>query len=569
MIAQSPIDLAGRFELCSEQLGALPIVCRFLERMRLGELLERYLPEAGARSALPAARAIGVLVRNLCLAHQPLYRLGEWAAPYRASLLGVCVDQLGLLNDDRVGRALDRLFVADRASLLTELMLGVISEFEIDCSRLHNDSTSISLHGVYQAADGRAREGKPTVAIVHGHNKDYRPDLKQLLWILTVSADQAVPLAYRLADGNTTDESTHIRTWEGLRALCGRPDFLYVADCKLATSRQMAHIASSGGRFVTLLPRSRNEDRLLRDWTRRHKPDWSEAARQPGPRNGDPDEVWRTAPAPIASKEGYRLVWVHSTQQHRLDQQARARRLARAQKALRSLNERLHGPKCRFADREGVQAAIDQTLAKHGATELIRTQITDRPAVKIRKIIKAPDNKRHRKRIVRARFALTWQTDQPALARDNAADGCYALITNDHHLTDTEVLAAYRYQPDLEKRHHQLKSIQDAAPVYLKSPARIEALFLCHYIALLTRALIERQLRQAMAHHHIKQMPLYPESRACTHPTATRTLQTFDNLARHHLNAHQQHLQTFAPQLTPLQTQLLDLLNVPHTAYTH
>ena len=78
---------------------------------------------------------------------------------------------------------LDRLFHADRGSLLTELMTGVISEFAIDCSRLHNDSTSVSVHGAYQNAGGEDVAGPPAPAITPGHSKDYRPDLKQLVVI--------------------------------------------------------------------------------------------------------------------------------------------------------------------------------------------------------------------------------------------------------------------------------------------------------------------------------------------------------------------------------------------------
>ena len=63
------------------------------------------------------------------------------------------------------------------------------------------------------------------------------------------------------------------------------------------------------------------------------------------------------------------------------------------------------------------------------------------------------------------------------------------------------MLVAYRYQPNLEKRHHELKSVQDAAPVTLKSPFRIEALFACQFIALLTNCLIERELRNAMTNN--------------------------------------------------------------------
>ena len=65
-----------------------------------------------------------------------------------------------------------------------------------------------------------------------------------MLLILTVCADGAVPIAYRVADGNTPDDLTHVPTWDELRALVGRPDFLYVADAKLCSHDAMGHIAS-------------------------------------------------------------------------------------------------------------------------------------------------------------------------------------------------------------------------------------------------------------------------------------------------------------------------------------
>jgi transposase len=100
------------------------------------------------------------------------------------------------------------------------------------------------------------RGGEPTVAAALGHSKDHRPELKQFVLTLTVSADGAVPHAHRLLDGNVTDDQTHIETWDGLVARDGRSDldFLYVADCKLATREQMAHIHSRAGRLVSILP---------------------------------------------------------------------------------------------------------------------------------------------------------------------------------------------------------------------------------------------------------------------------------------------------------------------------
>src|ERR1700690_3689625 len=206
MMAEAP---QAPFELYSERLGALPIIDVFLGRIGLQSLLERYLAAGDERVALPAAGVIGVLVRNLCVAREPLYGLAEWAERFDGGLLGLGAGEAALLNDDRVGRALDQLFDADRGSLLVELMLGVIGEFQIDASQLHNDSTSISLHGDYTAADGRAHAGKPTVTAALGHSKDHRPELKQFVLTLTVSADGAVPLAHRLLDGNITDDQTH------------------------------------------------------------------------------------------------------------------------------------------------------------------------------------------------------------------------------------------------------------------------------------------------------------------------------------------------------------------------
>ena len=198
------------FTLASRRLGAVPLVAHFARRIGLPGLLDRWVPPDDARLALDPATVLAIVVANLCIEHRPLYALGEWAAAFEPALLGLAAGQAGLLNDDRAGRMLDRLFLADRGSLLTELMTGVIGKFGIDCSRLHNDSTSVSVHGAYQGADGGEVAGTPTAAITLGHSKDHRPDLKQLVYILTVSGDHAVPVIYRLADGNTSDDPTHI-----------------------------------------------------------------------------------------------------------------------------------------------------------------------------------------------------------------------------------------------------------------------------------------------------------------------------------------------------------------------
>jgi hypothetical protein len=135
-----PERIAGPFELESCQLGALPVINHFLTRMDLAGVLERHLPCWDAPTTLPAARAIGVLVANLCVEREPLYGLAGWAAAFEPGLLDLRPGEAELLNDDRVARALDQLFDSYRGSLLTGLVLHAVREFGVDCSQLHNDS---------------------------------------------------------------------------------------------------------------------------------------------------------------------------------------------------------------------------------------------------------------------------------------------------------------------------------------------------------------------------------------------------------------------------------------------
>ena len=60
--------------------------------------------------------------------------------------------------------------------------------------------------------------------------------------------------------------------------------------------------------------------------------------------------------------------------------------------------------------------------------------------------------------------------------------GMYPLLTNDRKLTPAEVLQAHKGQPRIEKRFEQVKTVHQIAPVYLKDPARIEALFTLYFL---------------------------------------------------------------------------------------
>src|SRR5262249_35584416 len=181
---------------------------------------------------------------------------------------------------------------------------------------------------------------------------------------------------------------------------------------------------------------------------------------------------------------------------------------------------KLTGPKTRYRDKVSVERAAAAVLDTHHTNRFITVQIGQTVDETYRQDNPGrPGPATRYRRATRPRFTLTHTVHHDPVTADAASDGCSPVVSNDTTLTDAELLAAYKYQPHLERRHHQLKGVQLVAPVFLKPPARIEALLACHFLALLTQALLEREIRTAMRQAQLDNIPLYPELRACTAPS--------------------------------------------------
>ena len=73
---------------------------------------------------VPYAKALGVLLRSLLIEREPMYRQHETVATFTPAAFGLDRALAERLSDDAVGRALDRLFDADRAALMTAVVVG-------------------------------------------------------------------------------------------------------------------------------------------------------------------------------------------------------------------------------------------------------------------------------------------------------------------------------------------------------------------------------------------------------------------------------------------------------------
>lgn len=81
--------------------------------------------------------------------------------------------------------------------------------------------------------------------------------------------------------------------------------------------------------------------------------------------------------------------------------------------------------------------------------------------------------------------------DEEAIAREEACDGYYCIITSETHLPDQEIIDIYKGLWRIEEAFKISKSDLSTRPVYVRTPLHIEAHFLTCYIALTIMRLIQ------------------------------------------------------------------------------
>ncbi|MCX4862156.1 DUF4277 domain-containing protein [Streptomyces canus] len=120
-----------------KRLGALPVAADFSRRLDVAGIIDRLCP--GRETAhVTHGQVIEVLVANRLTAPAPLWRVDDWAREWAVEdVFGI---EPELLNDDRLGRALDAI-----APHLQEISDSVgaraIGEFGIDVATMHWDMT--------------------------------------------------------------------------------------------------------------------------------------------------------------------------------------------------------------------------------------------------------------------------------------------------------------------------------------------------------------------------------------------------------------------------------------------
>ena len=552
----------GPAKLRIHLIGPHPILLYFLDKMTFWRIVASCLgtPREGL---LDHAQTLATLIQNIILSPAPLYRIAEWSAPIDAGALGLSAVEKLSINDDRVARSLDALASSRARSLFFRLALHIIKQFELNTERIHQDTTTITFSGEYRDSYSEPR-------ITHGHNKDHRPDLKQLVFGLDVTSDGAVPISHDIYSGNRTDDTIHCGNVNRLREILGRDDFIYVADSKLCTKKNLEYVSGYGGKFVTILPRSRAEDKKFRKTLRdggdvrwRRLLEIENKRRKDGP----PDIYWTTSDGPDRTTEGYRIIWCRSSQKSVVDSEAREALLRKTEAELRELSTRVNRGSLR--KKSSISKAAKTILRTHNCQSFIEIKVGSTTQIQTKRLRPGrpkPDDPV--KEIKKQVFHLEMQRDREALKAEARTDGVFPLVSNltASQAPKKEILLIYKYQPYVEKRHSLFKTELGVAPVYLKKPSRVAGMVHAVFLAMTLDALIERALRQGMKREGLEALPILPEGRMTKTPTTARLLEIFSDVSWYEFEQGGE-IVTFPIQLSQLQKQLLRLLEIDQSAY--
>lgn len=541
-------------------VGEIPILQNIANRLGIKEILSRYIPCYG-NEKVSVTDSLMLLVYNITCGRQPLYELEEWVSKMHPDMFGYTSFEKGIFNDDRFGRVLDKLYHADRASLMTEIVMNTVKTINLKSDQLHNDSTTVKAFGKIP--------GKTTnnLELKKGNSKDHRPDLKQLVYCLTVSADGFVPIHYKTYSGNITDDTTHIETWNILTTILGKKDFLYVADCKVCTDKQLSYIVSHHGKALTIIPETWSEVQQFKDELRKSAKKKKIIIRRRLDAHGKKYDTFSCFEGSYKTqKRGYTIFWIHSSQKKAQDFLRRQVFLQKAEKALEELSFKLN--KRNLKSKEAIAQRVDKILNKHKLSPFYNITIQQQQIkYKVQSGKGRPGPNTKYKTVTENIFSLSWHQNKRALSQEKNVDGIFPLLCTDKNIDAKSALAAYKYQPRLEKRFTQLKSIHNVAPLLFKNIQRVEAMMFLFFIALMIQAVIEREVRMNMKKREIDKLPIYPEHRLSYHPTTAKIFDRFCDVSKYFLYDGNKLIQEFADSLTEIQLTILKLLNISENQY--
>ena len=557
--------------IVSERIDDIPVLFAQQERMGVQPLMDEHFATHGNWEGISLGWVtVGWLTHMLSEADHRLNHVQPWAAKRLETLRG-CTQQLVRaldFSDDRLGNVLRALSDDERwedfESVLNQRLLRV---YDLGTERARLDSTTV---GGYWAIT-------PDGLFQLGHSKRKQKGQPQVKVMLAALDPLGMPLATDVLAGNRADDPLYIPSITRVRESVGRRGLLYVGDCKMASLETRAFVEAGDDFYLcplseAQLPGETLEAYLAPVWTEEQglTPIYREKA------TGEQEFIaqgYERTETLTAVVDGETITWterrlvIRSFKHAEAAERGLKKRLAKAQKALASLNRRGRGKK-RFHEVESLRQAAEAILEQHRAQGLLQLSYQEieheRP---VRGYAGRPSTVR-----VEREVRVTVVIDEAAVEAAMRRLGWRVYATNqpEEQLTLAHAVLAYRGQYTVERAFGRLKGRPlSIAPMYLQRDDHATGLIRLLSIGLRVLTLLEFTVRRRLEEEGTQLAGLYAGNpkRTTARPTAERLLEAFQEITLTVIQEPQRIRRHLTP-LSDLQQRILALLDFSPLIYT-
>ena len=490
--------------------GHLPVIRGCMDLLGFKEVIDGRLPKHDL-AKVSDAECVMALVVDILSGRLALWRMDKWLEKLDVELVMGKGVEPGWFHDTRLGQCLDRIDAVGTDTLLGEIVTRYLQRPErVSEYSVHLDTTSVSVHGAYDV------DVSPIPTF--GYSKDRRPDLKQLIFGLSVHGAVGIPLTMSVTAGNTSEQASNRDHLAKLATLLPQRDQItIVADSKLVDAETLGQLFRSGLHVISLVPNTFKVRKELVDQAWSDLPEvgsWPILAQQPGKKKAAPPQHYRgrsyrrtipiklgrnDAGEPIVSEESLRLLVVCSDRLAARFERSLPDKLKREQASFEK--QRKKHLKRDFAceqDARSTAERLTKKLALH--TPHISVSQVERTRKRARSGRPRKDEPEPTEVVWTVDISLT--PDQAAIDKKRRRASCFVLVSDwdQEEWDDARVLAEYRHQSLIEGHtgFRWMKGPAAVAPVMLNTPHRIRALGLVFVLALMVRNFFQFTLRARM-----------------------------------------------------------------------
>ena len=416
-------------QLSCTRIGGPLLFGRLWQRLGIAEVLDDLLSGRGFEFAVERAVFVSVLHRLLVSGSDRACE--KWMADYD-------IPEVSALQLHHLYRAMawlgEELAPAEEGALAPRCVKDLIEErlFErcrdlfSDLSVVFMDTTSLSFEGAGGATLGS-----------HGHSKDHRPDLKQMVLGVVIDGDGR-PICTEMVPGNTADVTVLLPVVDRLRRRFDVGRVCVVADRGMISTATIAALEERGLEYV-LGVRERSDRRVRSMVLADERP---------------------FTPLLITRERGETQLFVKEVTVDGL------RYIVARNEAEAAKNR---------ADRQAIVAGLEKQL-KRGDKALI-------------------GNSAYR-RYLRPTTDRAFEIDPGKLADEARFDGIFVLRTN-ARITPLQAVLRYRDLLQVEDLFRRAKAVLRTRPIYHSSDAAIRGHVFCSFLALVLQKGLADRCRDA------------------------------------------------------------------------